>query len=130
MKPKRAGTNVGIRYSEAFKMLVVREVEEGDLPFAQVARKYGIKSQTTVRRWVCKYGNGSRGKVIRVERPGEIDEKKQLKNRIRQLERALADSNIDAALERAYTRIALRRAGIEDVEEFKKKAAVQLREKL
>jgi len=108
-------------------MSVVREVEEADLPFEQVARKYGIKSRTTVCRWVCKYGNGSRGKVIRVQSPKEVDEKKQLKDRIRQLERALADSNIDAALERAYTRLALKRAGIEDVEEFKKKAAVQLR---
>jgi hypothetical protein len=39
------------------------------------------------------------------------------------LESALADANIDAALERAYTRLACRRAGIADVEGFKKKAA-------
>jgi hypothetical protein len=37
------------------------------------------------------------------------------------LESALADANIDAALERAYTRLACRRAGIADVAEFKKK---------
>ncbi len=41
---------------------------------------------------------------------------------MRRLEGALADANIDAALERAYTRIACRRAGIADVAEFKKKA--------
>jgi hypothetical protein len=64
--------------------------------------------------------------VIRVQRPEEIDEVKRLKARVRQLEAALADSNIDSALERAYTRLACRRAGIEDVEEFKKKAAGQL----
>jgi len=108
-------------------MSVVREVEEGDLPFLGAATKYGIKSSGTVGRWVRKYGNGNRGKVIHVQTPKEVDEKKQLKARIRQLERALADSNIDAALERAYTRMALKRAGIEDVDEFKKKAAVQLR---
>jgi transposase-like protein len=77
---------------------------------------------TTVVRWVRKYGNGSRGKVIRVERPEEINELKRLKGRVRQLESALADANIDAALERAYTRLACQRAGITDVAEFKKKA--------
>jgi hypothetical protein len=41
------------------------------------------------------------------------------------LESALADANIDAALERAYTRLACQRAGIADVEGFKKKAAGQ-----
>jgi hypothetical protein len=41
------------------------------------------------------------------------------------LEGALADANIDAALERAYTRLACQRAGIADVAEFKKKAAGQ-----
>ncbi len=60
-----------------------------------------------------------------MERPEEIDERKQLKARVRQLESALADANIDAALERAYTRLALKRAGITDVEGFKKKAGGQ-----
>ncbi|MDB6109392.1 MAG: hypothetical protein JWR69_1142, partial [Pedosphaera sp.] len=41
---------------------------------------------------------------------------------MRKLESALADANIDAALERAYTRLACERAGIKDVAEFKKKA--------
>ena len=37
----------------------------------------------------------------------------------------LSKRDIDAALERAYTRLALKRAGITDVEGFKKKAAGQ-----
>ena len=125
MTQKRLGANAGIRYSEAFKMEVVRELESNDLPFATVQRKYGIGGSWTVQKWVRKYGNGSRGKVIRVQKPEEIDELKQLKTRVRQLETALADANIDAALERAYTRIACQRAGITDVAEFKKKAAGQ-----
>jgi transposase len=125
MTQKRVGANVGIRYSEAFKMEVVRELEGGDLPFSELQRKYGIKGATTVQEWVRKYGNGTRGKVIRVERPEEINELKRLKARVRQLESALADANIDAALERAYTRMACQRAGITDVAEFKKKGAGQ-----
>ena len=126
MTQKRRGANTGIRYSEAFKMAVVREVENEDLPFAEVRRKYGIKGATTVLKWVRKYGNGTRGKVIRVQKPEEINERKELKERVRQLETALADANIQAALERAYTRLACARVGITDVAEFKKKVAGQL----
>ncbi len=107
-------------------MTLVRELEQEDLPFEQVRRKYGIKGAWTVQAWVRKYGNGSRGKLIRVQKPEEINELKRLKERVRRLESALADANIDLALERAYTELACERAGV-DPEEFKKKAAGQLR---
>jgi len=123
---KRVGQNAGIRYSEAFKMAVVREVEQRDLPFEQVRRKYGVRGCDTVSAWVRKYGNGSRGIRIRVEKPEEIHELKRLKERVRRLESALADANIDLTLERAFTKLACERAGIE-VEDFKKKAAGKLR---
>ena len=125
MSTKRVGANGNIRYSEAFKMQVVREVEENDLPFDRVSQKYGIKGRGTVRRWISKYGNGTRGNVIRVQTPQEKDELKELKKRIRQLEGALADAHIDAAIERAYTEMACERAGIADVADFKKKAAAK-----
>src|SRR5580765_4123386 len=99
---KREGQNTGIRYSEAFKMGVVREVEEQDLPFEQLRRKYGILGCATVQQWVRKYGNGTRGKRIRVEKLQEINELEQLRRRVRLLEKSLADANIDLALERAY----------------------------
>ena len=107
-------------------MALVHELEKNDLPLAEIQRKYGIQGNSTVLKWVRKYGNGTRGKVIRVQTPDEMDELKRLKARVRQLESALGDAHIDAALERAYTRLACRRAGIEDVEEFKKKAAGNL----
>src|ERR1051326_608492 len=117
---KRLGQNFGIRYSEAFKMAVVREVEQDDLPFEHVRRKYGILGSATVQKWVRKYGNGSRGIRIRVEKPKEINELKRLRDRVRRLESALADANIEGALERAFGELACERAGL-DVEEFKKK---------
>jgi hypothetical protein len=63
--------------------------------------------------------------MILVQRPEEIDELKQLKARVRRLETALADANVDLVLERAYMKIACQRAGITDVAEFKKKVAGQ-----
>jgi transposase len=125
MKTKAEVRRVEVRYSEAFKMEVVRELEAEGLAFDAVSLKYGIKGAMTVSKWVRKYGNGTRGKVMRVEKPGEINELKRLTERVRKLESALADANIDAALERAYTRLACERAGIQDVAEFKKKAAGQ-----
>lgn len=114
-----------IRYSQAFKLEVVRELERDGLSIEAVRRKYGIGGCGTVSNWVQQYGNGSRGKVIRVERPEEINERARLKDRVRRLEQALADANLDLALERQYTRLACERAGIQDVAEFKKKAGGQ-----
>ena len=114
-----------IRYSEAFKIRVVAELEREGLSVCSLKRKYGIRGCGTVEGWVRKYGNGSRGKIIRVETPKEIDELKRLKERVQRLESALADASIDLALERAYTELACERAGVE-VEEFKKKAAGRL----
>ena len=111
-----------VRYSEAFKMEVVRELERDRVTYLYLERKYGIRGKGTIGRWLGKYGNGSRGKVIRVETPEEKDELKRLRDRVRRLETALADANVDLALEREYTRIACQRAGIKDVAEFKKKS--------
>ena len=102
-------------------MTVVREVEHGVVPFEQIRRKYGIGGCETVQAWVRQYGNGSRGKVIRVEKPEEINELQKLRERVKRLERALADATLELAVEKAYTQLACERAGIQDVEEFKKK---------
>ena len=122
---QNGGIKAAIRYSEAFKMQVVRELEAGGMNVDQMGRKYGVRGCGTIAAWVRKYGNGSMGKIIRVEKPEEIDEKGQLKRRVRALEEALADTNIELALERQYTRLACERAGIKDLAEFKKKAAGQ-----
>ena len=103
-------------------MEIVRELERELTPLDVVRRKYGIAGRGTIRAWLRKYGNGTRGKVIRVERPEEINELKKLKERVKRLESLLADTNLELALERQYTRLACERAGIEDVAEFKKKA--------
>jgi transposase-like protein len=91
------------------------------MPIDQVRRKYGI-GVGSIQRWIAQYGNGSRGRIIRVETAKEINELKRLKERVKRLESVLADTNLDLALERQYTRLACERAGIQDVAEFKKKA--------
>jgi transposase-like protein len=98
-------------------------LEAGGITYSQLMRKYGMRGDGTLKRWVVRYGNGSIGKIIRVEQPKELSENEQLRRRNRALEKALADTNIELALERQYTKLACERAGIKDVAEFKKKAA-------
>jgi transposase-like protein len=122
MRRKRDVTKPVMRYSEAFKMEVVRELEAEEKTYEELRRKYGIRGRGNVQRWARQYGNGTRGKVITVQRPEEIDELKRLKDRVRRLETSVADAYLELALERAYVKIACKRAGITDVVEFKKKA--------
>jgi len=122
MTTKLRGIREEIRYSEAFKVSVVQELESGGLAFNAVGRKYGIRGAGTVAKWVRKYGNGTRGKLIRVEKPEEIDQAAKLKERVRVLERTVGTLHVELALERAYTELACERAGIVDLAAFKKKA--------
>lgn len=112
-----------VRYSEAFKQQVLREFEEGKFSSVQAAvRAYGIRGGSTIQGWMRRYSRTHLlRKVIRVETPKEINEAKELRKRVRELEKALADAHIDSRLDAAYLRIACRAAGIEDVDDFKKK---------
>ena len=120
--------STAIRYSEAFKLQVLRELEEGRFSSrGAAARAYGIHGNGTIEYWARKYGKSHiLGKVIRVETPEEIDESRELRKRVRNLEKALADERLGHMFDAAYLRIACRAAGIEDVEGFKKKHAGKL----
>jgi transposase-like protein len=94
---------------------------------AAAARAYGLSGVGTIRYWAKKYGKSHlQGKMIRVETAQEISEVKELRKRVRELEKALADAHIDSKLGAAYLKIACRNAGIADVEGFKKKHAGKL----
>ena len=70
-------------------MALVRELEEGGKPFDTVRRKYGVGGAGILQKWARQYGRGDLGKVIRVEKPNEVDERDQMKRRIKALETAL-----------------------------------------
>jgi transposase-like protein len=44
-------------YSLSFKLQLVQEIEQGELTKAQAKLKYGIQGDSTVRKWLQKYGN-------------------------------------------------------------------------
>jgi transposase len=114
-----------VRYSEAFKLQVLRELETGRWESREeAARAYGLSGHATITYWMRKYGKEHlMGKVIRVETAKEIDEVKELRKRVRELEKALADAHLEHRFDEEYLKIACRAAGIADVGDFKKKNA-------
>lgn len=117
-----------IRYSEAFKMQVVDELETGKLStIAEARTRYGIRGGETVQKWLLKYGkNHLRSKVVKVQTPKDRDQVKELKRRVKELEKALASTQVNAVLNDAYYQIVCEQHGITDPEEFKKKLDAKL----
>jgi len=116
-----------IQYSEAFKKQVVDEIARGKFSSAYRAQMaYGIGGRMTVTKWIRKYGREDLlPKRIRIETMEEIDQLKDARKRIRELEAALADAHIDQCLEHAFLEIACERMET-DLDDFKKKNALTL----
>lgn len=113
--------SVQIRYSVAFKRQVVEDLERGRFRSIQEARAhYGIRGSMTVRRWLERFGAARMmPKVVRVEKPDEADQIRQLKQQVRQLEQALGQTQLEKVLGESFLQMACERLG-EDVEAFKK----------
>jgi transposase len=110
-----------MRYSEAFKQQVVDDLETGRFRSPhEASQAFGVDSGS-VKRWVRQYGKSHLlRKVVRVAKPDEPSEIKRLKDRVRRLEAALADSHMDQALSESYFEILCERTGT-DEGAFKKK---------
>jgi transposase-like protein len=117
--------NEAVRYSEAFKQQVISELEAGKFSGAfAAARAYGIRGRGTINGWLRKYGRGDlMPRRVTITTMVEEDKAKALKQRVRELEKALADTHMKELLGEAYLELACQRLGM-DVEEFKKKAAM------
>jgi len=117
-KSKRQGTS--IRYSEAFKLQVIEQIENGRYTQNQAARVYRC-SQSTIHGWLKSYGrNHLLNKIVRVETMNETDRIKQLEKQVKELKSHLADAYVDKKISQSYFELACRELGI-DPDEFKKK---------
>ena len=114
--------SVLIRYSSSFKRQVVSEIESGRFDnINQAQRHYGITGCGTVRRWLEQFGrNHLCPKVVRVEKPDEKNQIRELKKQVRQLKEALGQTQAEKVIGDAFLEIACENMDI-DVEEFKKK---------
>lgn len=55
-----------VRYTEAFKVHVVREVETGRISQGEASHRYGILGHSTILKWIRKYGRVSSHHTTRV----------------------------------------------------------------
>lgn len=117
-----------VKYSEAFKLQVISELESGTLRSQGEARaKYGIRGAATVASWLRKYGKRHlMSRVVRVEKPDERDQVKVLQGRIRELEHALAETKVQEVLHRAYFDIVCETTGVADPAALKKSIGERL----
>lgn len=76
-------------YSMSFKLSVVREVEQTGIGVCAIARKYGIQSESSVKRWLQKYGNFDRENKIGATMITKTPQQKifELEQKVRLLER-------------------------------------------
>ena len=112
-----------LRYSEAFKLQIVSELESGEVAcVSEIRRKYDIIGGSTVNRWLKQYGKTHLlPRVIHVKTPEEKNQLTALAMENKRLKEALADSHMDSALYKAWFEIACEKFGVDDVEAFKKK---------
>lgn len=84
------------RYSEAFKLQVLSEIETNHLTPADAVRKYGI-SAAGLNHWMKRHRKSLLRKVVRIEMPEEQNPNdiiKELKAEKQKLESALAQSQL------------------------------------
>ena len=113
--------NEVVRYSEGFKLRVINELERGRFRTQTEARDFYGLGAATLSGWLKRYGrNELLRRVVRVERPEDIEDQKKLKKRIRELEKALADSKCEEIAARAFFGVACEEFGVKDIEAFKK----------
>jgi transposase-like protein len=109
------------RYSLAFKQKVVHEVENSGLSYEAVRVKYGIGSSASIHYWIKQLGkNHLLGKKVRIEMADELSVIKQLEQRIRDLEKGIAHTQLQNLANEQYLDIACKELGV-NVEDFKKK---------
>lgn len=109
-----------IRYSEAFKQEIVREVESGTKSLAEVRRAYSLGS-CTVQRWIKRIGKFDLlPRAIRVETPQERDRIKELERQIKDLKNALAETQVRYIIAESQLEVVCEQQGL-DVEQVKKK---------
>lgn len=113
------------RYSESFKLGVLDELSRGESTKAELRERYGLGGET-ISAWIKKYNRKDLlNRVIRIETPGEMDKQKQLKKRIEELEKALAQTQLDHLKSAAYLNVAVKELGYKDKAAFEKKFAAK-----
>ena len=107
------------RYSAAFKLKVVEEIEQGKLSISEARKLYDINGGQTIQNWLSKHGkNHLLNKVVRIEMADEVSKIKRLEKDKQTLESALAQTQLKVLALEALIRAAEEEFGIDIKKNF------------
>ena len=122
-------TRQTIRYSQAFKLKVVKEIESGKYTIGDARRIYDINGAETIQNWIRKLGKSHLIKdIIRVQMKDEKDKLKELQNRIKVLERALNQAQVDNICWQSLVEVIDEKYGIDSKKNFGPKLPPELQD--
>ena len=109
------------RYSESVKSKILKEISEGRITKQEAVRKYGI-SPSSIYYWMERYNRlDLYNPTVRIMKTNERDQLKKLQNKVKELEKALATTQLRHIRSEADLSLALEILGYKDKEEFEKK---------
>ena len=141
-----------IRYSSAFKLKVITEIESGKFTIGEARRIYDIGGAYTIQAWIQKYGKHHLlNKVVRIQMKDEKDKVKvipiililqskrlniyqlliyKLQNQIKALHRALSQSQLDNLCWRSLVEVIDEKYCVDSKKNFGSKLPAELQEVL
>lgn len=88
-------TRLNYRYSLAFKQKVISEIEAGKYSLSRARQIYDIHGGGTLYRWLRQFGKGHLiANIVKVQMKDEKDKLKELVQKNRDLESALAQAHL------------------------------------
>ena len=114
---KKSEPHGNIKYEEAFKLQVIREVLGGKISKAEAKRLYGIRSNSAILEWMRQYsgekGYDKRGKVLKkTEASKSSKPESEQTQRILELEELLRIERLKVTLSNTMIDIAEEELGI------------------
>lgn len=121
-KVKSKDVSPGGRYSEGFKKSVVQEYERGFLNKDQLQAKYGLGGNSTVLKWCRKYGKLHYPEKGALGRPMKDPQKQRIKD----LEKQLAEAKLKLVAYEKLIEIAEKEDGVSILKKDGAKQSVSL----
>lgn len=134
---QRENRRIIYRYSQAFKIKVVGDIESGKYTIEQARKVYGIKGQGLIQNWIKKFGKLELlNKIVRIEMKDEVTEINKLKKQNQKLESALAQAHMEILVyktlmeevEKEYGVDIKKNFGQEELQQPERKASKKRRE--
>jgi transposase-like protein len=109
------------RYSESFKLKILKEIETGKYSKSEVRVIYDL-SPGTLYSWIKKYSRFDLlNRQVKILTMSEKDKIKELEKQIQQLKELLVEKDLTNLTDKVYFQDAVRQLGFKDIEDFKKK---------